>query len=228
MGKVKRYVRRQAKRAGGFLKKRYAPAGRIDVGRIAKDLAVVKNALNVESKYFDRLHTPSVFGGTTYVYPLTQDIAMGTTQSQRIGSSLKLNSIQIAGFVQRDSAFTGVNAPSLVRMMLVLDKEPIGAALDNGTITSFLLSQNSVISLRNINYAQTGRFRVMMDRVYNIDGTKSNTVVLKAYKNLELRVKYNTTSTTVYNNNLYILLFTDGPVDSTIFNVTTRIKYVDN
>lgn len=97
----KKYAKKQAKRAGRFLNKRYMPKGKINVRQIAKDVAVVKSLINVEKK---RNEWANAVGSYTYlgqvngnssgaqIIDITPVVSVGTSNQQRTGNSIKLTS----------------------------------------------------------------------------------------------------------------------------------------
>lgn len=113
--KVRKYAKKQIRRAGVALKKRYvAKKGGLNVAQIAKDVMTLKKVINSELKRTDVLvngfHQESVgqLNGLSSGHHI-QDISpsyivQGNDYNQRSGNSIKLKSCMISGqFIQQAS-----------------------------------------------------------------------------------------------------------------------------
>lgn len=125
MAAVKKYVKKQAKRAGKYLKKRYTTKkGSLNVKQIVKDVQMLKNVINAEVKRTgDQYHQSSVgqingTGSGHYVYDISPTmLTLGTAYNQRTGNSIKLKSGYInLQFIQQSA--TNQNVRGIVEIYM--------------------------------------------------------------------------------------------------------------
>lgn len=109
-------VRRAGQMAGKVLKKRYYPNQKLNIGQIAKDVAVVKRMINAEKKATSININNQVFGqvlGNSAGYhsnDITPVPAQGIGSAQRTGNSIKICSWHMnAQIIQQASATQAVN-----------------------------------------------------------------------------------------------------------------------
>lgn len=131
---ARRMARKVTKSAGRALRKRYmSRKGGLKVGRIAKDVAILKNLVNAEKEIYTALTLTgqNVDVTTPYFQPIT-NIAEGTAHGQRDGESVKLHGFRWnSRFLQQTS---GTN-PMFVRMWLV---KYIGPRGSTPSVSTFL------------------------------------------------------------------------------------------
>lgn len=106
-----RVVRRVVRKGVKYAKKRYInKAGNFRLGRLVKDVAMVKKLINVEKKRYNSSTSGVVgqvngAGGGAVMLDITPTIAQGTNASQRTGNSVKMTGLYIQGqFIQQSSA----------------------------------------------------------------------------------------------------------------------------
>lgn len=110
-----------------------------------------------EWKYLDTFVSTQV--STTPNLSLLNGIATGTAASQRVGMKVAIRSMELRGYMRITA---GAGVPQMHRLLIVLDRQPNGAA--PGAITDIVGSAN-VISLRNL--ANRKRFKIMYDKVWS-------------------------------------------------------------
>lgn len=112
-GGVRKYIRKQAKRAGRYLKKRYIkPRGGIRLGRIYRDVKMLKHVINSEKKECESLNTSQLVGqwggvGTVSGHSIIQlnpAIPKGTGHAERVGNSVKVVGAHFKLQVRQQSA----------------------------------------------------------------------------------------------------------------------------
>lgn len=107
-----RVVRRVVRKGLKYAKKRYvSKRGNFRLGRLAKDVAMVKKLINVEKKrytqtyLYDFLGQVNGNGGGAYMADLTPSLVQGNSASQRNGNSVKMTGIYLQGqLIQQGSA----------------------------------------------------------------------------------------------------------------------------
>lgn len=251
--KAKRYFRKQAKRAYGAAKKRYlAPGG---AGRMARDIAMLKTALNVEKKYWDRteLVTADLRWSTgAYVQSPWDGLGPGTGPSGRNGDQIKalLTSWRVM-LSLIPNTITPANSV-FVRFLVVMDMEPrISGVLDGVTLQTALLQYGAdngaqtilspyrVTQISGLAEGFVGqRFKILRDFKVKLDNLTQKEKVLtisidhtkSKYKGQ--RVKYGNIAADdgkPIDNRLYLVAVTDNDVASTVSIMSnSRVKFVDN
>lgn len=112
MRRIKKYVRKQARRAGRYLKRRYVrPRGGLRFGRIARDVKMLKHIVNSEKKQCESLNTSQLVGqwggigtvsGHSHIQ-LNPAIPRGTNHAERVGNSVKIVSAHFKLQVRQQS-----------------------------------------------------------------------------------------------------------------------------
>lgn len=103
------------------------------IGALAREVMLLKDMVNVESKFVDTAGSGSITNtGTVGILSL---IAQGNTDQTRNGNQIKLKSIQIKIDLMRNTAA----ANNRMRVMLLVDKEYDGS---NPTIADILQTAN--------------------------------------------------------------------------------------
>ena len=137
--KAKKYVKKQVKRAGGALKKRYVKrGGNLNVAQIAKDVMTLKKVINSEVKRTGdgvRFHQDFVgqMNGTSsghHIVDISPSfIAQGNNYNERSGNSIKLKSLMLQGQLVQQSACNQRVRVSIEVWMRKRDTVGIAAAI---------------------------------------------------------------------------------------------------
>lgn len=251
--KLKRYFRKQAKRAYGWAKNRYGTKG--GMRRLAADVSMLKTAMNVEKKYWDRseLVTADLVWSTgAYVQAPWDGLGVGTGQSARNGDQIKALLTQWRVMLSLlPNTITPANSV-FVRFMVVMDTEPrISGVLDGVTLQTALLQYGSDTSSQTIlsPYRVTQisglaegfvgqRFKILRDFKVKLDNLTQKEKVLtisidhtkSKYKGQ--RVKYgNITADNdkPIDNRIYLVAVTDNNTAGVVsIQSNSRVKFVDN
>ena len=141
--------------------KRYGYFGKFgnDATKALKMAGKALSMLNTEDKFRDNYQT-SADSTTTPSLTLLNELGQGTSESNRIGSSVKNKSLYLRFFCDNNQANS---APQYVRYIVVKDKQPNGAV---PAITD-ILNGGTIQSARQINKAK--RFHVYKDEVFYVD-----------------------------------------------------------
>jgi len=219
---LKKYARKGAKVVGRAIKKRYVGKKGVRIGRIVKDVAMIKRMINAEKKRIDTMtgyiSTASQFtcnaAGTNLdtgyiIKELTPLIAPGTSASQRNGDSVKLSSMQL------QLQFAGqANLNQPCRLIVELWKHKTEYVTTDST-TMFRLFNTNAISgwtdtgaLRNQDYFSDfvclGRKSIYMP-ADNYAGQVLNKDILWR-KKLNSHVRYLSGGTTIVQGQIFMTI----------------------
>lgn len=189
---------------------------------IQNDVMRLKNFINVEFKTLNTLvqtnYTPDDSGTRASL----NNISQGDTSSSRHGDCIHMKSINLKFHLIANAA----NTYQVVRMMLIIDKNP-GGALPGWTD---VLESANVHALRNPAFKH--RFAYLFDKKFMlVNGSASHSRIWHYYKDLNCKVTYDGNAGTVadlYANSLTLFLISDQAANTPTVNVTSRLRFVDN
>lgn len=220
--RTKRYFRKQAKRAYNAAKKRYATPG--GIGRLAKDVSMLKGLVNTEFKALENTATYSPILGTPTIIDVSS-VAAGTGVGQRTGNSIRVKSHQ-ANFRLERNPGAPTNAMSTIRISMVLDTEPqVGTPVETD-----IWKSTEPTALRNFESLHSRRFKVLMTRQLVLDGVQERCKLMRIYKRLNFIARFSgNTAATYSNNRLFMIIQTDNPtaVDLSVV-MDWRTRFIDN
>lgn len=168
-------------------------------------------------KEFDKLVEDKQAGGLiagfdssyTGTYTLLNGVAQGTNQGQRIGMQLKNKYLILRLIMNQNAGFVGLS--ERIRVMLIWDKQPNGAAPTANQLLTITAAGQAFISPININASK--RYRIVYDKLYSLQSrggannvAESKMITIK--KNLKLNTKYMDTGATIASiqtNSLYLV-----------------------
>lgn len=200
--------------------------GRADRYVASKALAYSKKALsmlNVEYKCHDTQLSSLAITTVATIHALT-NVAQGDTTNERDGNQMK-----ITRNLLRYSVVGGPADDTLIRVMLVLDKQTNGALY----AISDLLQDTSVtdIIISPLNLDNKFRFRVLYDRVHSLSSEGKNSINVSKMFKMGLRIRFDANDQMITDLTSYSLSFvavanqaTNTP-NLTLFN---RVRFVDN
>lgn len=142
---VARMVRKGMRKAGQAIKKRYYAKGKVNVARLASDVAIVKRMINAEKKAisFNQNAIPigQVIGNLDgyFAYDITPVLTQGNLGNQRNGDSVKMCSWHATMQVIQQSACT----QRMNFKMYIF--EQLGNPITSGTITPQVFSTNNFV-----------------------------------------------------------------------------------
>jgi len=242
---LKKYAKKQFKRAVKAGKKRYISKGGPNVKNIYKDVMMLKNLVNVEKKRKDvTLTTPSSLGATAgagvtgaFNADITPAISQGNDNSTRNGNSLKLVSMCV------DIQFgQSVNTNNAVRLRYFIVVNPDNSInKTSSTVLSNLLEVNPFSTVIDYHSSRDAEFftayRVIKQGTCmlipdSITGQISY-VQFKIPLKLNHHLKYNVNSSTTTTKNSFYLIVTADTGDAValtganiLYNI--RYYYIDN
>lgn len=196
--------------------------------RTATGLNEIRKLINVEMKYIDSysILTPTYTGLPVYLHP----IAQGDNVSDREGDSIKVQSLEMRGFVQWNDAVDH----NIARILVVRDMQNLGAlpaasdVLANSGGGSAVVCPYNFINGKEINK----RFSVLFDEIVTVcNGT---VVVPFSYTTaLDRHVYFRGASATVDDaaaGSIYCICLSNQATGGTAptVNFATRLIYTDN
>ena len=113
--------------------------------------------------------------GATIDFPSINTIAQGTTESERVGRKCVIRKIAWRYNIILRPTASDFNTSDEIRVILFLDKQCNGAPAINLDI----LETSDYQSFRNL--ANSGRFRVLMDRSYSLVSKSGTSLGVNAY-----------------------------------------------
>lgn len=208
-----RNQRRRRGRKGGYGLTQY-----VGMARKAWNLAkYVKSLVNVERKFCDIQHAPTVSFASPYL-AVINPIAQGAAYNQRDGNSVKTVSIFVRGIMQIDPAAPATN----VRIMILKDTEPQGPSGAN------VITETGVIT-DPMNHVYGYRFKVLSDQTYSLSQNGRETCSVYHYHKVSDHLKWADATSTSYRDMSYlILIMTEEPLLPPKIQLTSRVRFIDN
>lgn len=194
----------------------------------------IKGGRGPELKYFDTALNFSL--DLTGEIPATGQLCLvpqSATENNRIGSKIRVKSIQIKGYVFFVPT-TAATAACLGVIKLVLDKQCNGAA---AAVADVVTGTNLGLALMNLDNRE--RFEILREWRIPFEATAGVTTAynnsvrdLNFYKKLDLPIMFSSTTGAIgeiTSNNLFLLAGTAGATDDVAaVTGTCRIRFTDN
>lgn len=220
-GRVRKYIKKQFRRARTFAKKRYG-GGLRGIANLASDVYKLKRLVNTERKFVDT-NASAQPTSTTPVVVHINEVASGEGPSQRNGRSIRQLSLQLRAIAQVAAGSTTVD---MARIIIFVDKEP-----QRGTpVATDICTTNNATGLRNWEQQQEKRFAILYDRLVAISPSDQSKR-FEMYKKLSCHTRFNgDLGSDVSNNKIYMLMMSDngGSAANLEIRYQTRLTYVDN
>lgn len=224
VAKAKKYIKRQAKRAYGYAKKRYVKNNNLDMGKIAKDVMHLKSVINSEKKNFtlqvgqDPVELGQFNGASTagyYSFDITPIPAQGLTDITRIGDSIKLCSVRLRFQFYSMSA---TQSPIKLRIIILKVKDISETSTTSATnyLSDTPWSNASIIDYNSIPDSDfSGSYTKIFDKRFTFPAQLYNTqkMVLNKifyYNFPNHHVKYSANSTNPSSGRLCMIVLADN------------------
>lgn len=245
--RARRYIKRQYRRGKKWLKNRYYPGGKLKVRRIAKDVAFLKNLVNVEKKYVtftvgDSFGQANNLAKAHYITPLIS-LAQGTTASTRNGNSVRATSLQ---WTLRMRGQTNLSSDNNWIMYIVMHKNSLPedsyTTGSGGTLANLFLQDDYWALLSTHSFRNVEHFRdwIVLRRVRgSVKADASSTAgnydhSINGYVKLHKHMRFDGANTTCIENQLYAIFVAAngdiqaGALTGLTFNLQYRFHYIDN
>ncbi len=206
----------------------YKRCAKMVYGDAQKALAMaryVKGLVNVEFKEINTQRNGASLS-TTISITTPSILAQGDLKTQRGGNKVRFKSIHRKGFFSLHASAT----TSMVRLMIVLDKQCNGAVFSIADLLEDSTVGDSIVSPRDVD--NMNRFVVLSDKTYKLaDGGGNQLIQFNIYKRINLPIRYDGTGATVANmtsNALYLVSFSNEATNTPIITDFCRIRFIDN
>lgn len=190
-----------------------------------------------EWKYADGILGGTVFQpiNTTYnKFCLAGPITAGAAATQRIAQQITVKTLQLNVRVEQIPTVTTIGHHTIVRMMVVLDKQSNATDL---VISDVLVTNANTVcdteSMRRLENRK--RFKIMLDKQYASSADWQSIIRRKYYLRFKkpLVVQFNAvnggTYADVVSNNIWLVFWSSGgAADSPHVNFMSRLRYTDN
>jgi len=191
--------------------------------QLYKDVAKLKNMINVEYKFHDYSSTNSLT--TTPTINCINFVNEGDTDQTHDGAMFRMKSLAINGYLFLNAG----TIPYKARVALVLDTN--AAASTTAPTYAEIYDSTGLPTQAMRNLDNRSRFVIMKqwDIVMNPNGQEG--FPIKYFRNLDHKVQIvgTATETNLRKNGLYLVMLSDtATADNVKFEVTTRIRYIDN
>lgn len=191
-----------------------------DATRALKMAGKALSLINTEHKAVDADNQVSVT--TTAQTILLFAPIQGTTDSTRVGDSVKITNIQARFQAQINPSATN----TFLRVMLVIDHSPNGAQF---SITD-LLASSSTDSFRNVDYGN--RFTVLMDKRMVLTSVNNPIEVFDYYKDkLQYHIEFGSNSgtiTSLHKGAINLVVVSSEATNAPALDHKIRFRYIDN
>ncbi len=202
--------------------------GKMVYGDAQKALAIAKSVrslINVEVKNFDFQQTLTAVNDAVGISQLS-NIPQGDTTVTRDGAQIKMLGYELNYWIRRSSSS---NTATLVRIMLVVDKQTNQAIYTNADLLEDATTSDNIVSPRNLDNMK--RFVVLYDRVHVISATGNGGVHVKKYIKKELLIRYDGSTPSIADltsNSLSLVQFGSETTNDPLVTIFGRLRYVDN
>lgn len=164
---------------------------------------------------------------------LLNAIAEGSDANQRIGRQVTWKSILIRMHLAQNAAFSIANG-GIIRMFLIYDAANNGSSTDiaRTDLLSTITTNEWVITAPNL-LDNRGRFRVIMDKIFTLDGLggKGSMLNFKKFRRLNLPSLYkdnNAALSSIMVGSLWLMFLTTIQTDLPTGALSVRLRFADD
>lgn len=192
--------------------------------RTAVGLNEIRKLINIEEKILQSSATAAPFDTAGALIPISR-IAQGLDYTNRIGDSIKLQSIEVrARIFQNTSATTTV-----FRVLLVRDLDGYGTLPTVGNIMDITGSAGAPLS--QMNWLNRKRFSVLYDEqgVLSTNGDRGDSISFKfAHEGHILYLGTTAAAASDGKGSLYLLFISDESTNTPTYAYQSRIVFTDD
>lgn len=203
------------------------------VASVAKAVLPAIAAINTEAKYDDEASTNTCYnpGSNDVIVCLTNNIAQGTSDSERIGNSILAKDINVRGYAYWAPTVTTGPFVNVGRYIMFVWKDNANA---NGpTAAKILETPTNINSHYNKDY--TDQFVVLKDQRIPMNAWINASVTqdvheFKIYKKLNFHIRWLNATTGGTQNHVYMMFMgsNTASANATVFQIYSRLNYTDN
>lgn len=194
--------------------------------QLDRKVKFLQGLVNVEYKNHDVSQASTATDETGQIYALNY-VNQGDGTESRDGSMFRMKSLEMRFVIASNTNMTDTSS---VRVMVVLDADPIGSTptlstlLDNTT--------RPVVSPRNLD--NRSQYIILYDRLFSLSSNGVERITRKIYKKIDYKVMFTGATASAANNKkngLYLVFIADkasGATDKPNHYFDSRIRYIDN
>lgn len=201
------------------------------VANLARAVAPMIEMINTEAKFYDETSSSS-FSNTGLIIALTDNVAQGTDENNRIGNSVLLKDMSIKLFLSHAFDFsTATSLGGYYRIIIFCWKENLQ---DNPPTVAKILQGSVFSSFTNKDY--TDQFVVLKDKIIPFDSQLSRTSgvltanfkFMKWYKKCDWHLRWDAgTGADGSQNHVHMLLIQSLSTGSN-YTLNFRMNFTDN
>lgn len=188
-----------------------------------RDLNALTNRLKrmmpkPERKYFDTFQPTATGTAITGTMIQLDGVSSGTSESNRIGDQITVQSLLLRLAVQTGSAGTGF-------LRVILFRWKPGSGILPPTASNLLQTVN-YLSPINVDYGE--QIKVIMDKTYALATGSSQLQIDKFWRRKRYVVNYNNATPTAPNSNsTYLFFISDISTGSPTYQFYSRLRFTD-
>lgn len=190
--------------------------------QLYKDVAMLKNLINVEFKVSDTTHSEGALAQVSEGF-LLNGLIKGDDISTRDGRQVRWKSVQVDGYWLQHASAVNTN----LRIILVIDKQPseVEPAFTD------IYDTDTELSHRNLN----NRKRFVILKVFNQIITTQGGDSMRNfafYEKLDMKTVYDASNTgdvgDISSNALYLFFVSNQPTNRPTVQFNSRMRFIDN
>ncbi len=191
-------------------------------GQLSRDVAKLKNLINVEFKRKDESITSTVSNAPTL--ELVNGLSKGDSEANREGNTVRWKSIQCQGYMKIHASAVS----NIVRRIIFIDKQPNQAA---PTASDVLTGSEGTYqySFRELDHRK--RFVILKDQSITLSQNRPIVQFADYYSHVDMITVYNTDTGNIADietNSLYVMYMSDASSNSPSIAHKTRLRFIDN
>ncbi len=189
--------------------------------------SIAKKALslvNVEYKFHDFQATIAAVNETAEIFQIS-NIPQGDTDQSRDGAQVKLTRVNIKYFLEANPAV----ANTLVRIMLVLDKQTNQAIYTIADLLADVTLNDGIVSMTNLDNKY--RFRILYNKVHTYSNASKEVSYHEINKKLDMKLRYDASTPNISDLTSYSLSLVAISSQSTnqpTITFFSRLRFIDN
>lgn len=210
-------------------------SGAGSVAKLATAVAPIISMINTEQKYQDKTAAVTAFnpGTSDNLICLTNNLAQGTNDYQRIGNSVLAKDLQFRGAINF-TATTGTPNITGIHCRLTMFCWKEDATINPPSAAKLFESPTNLYSCFNKNY--TPAFVVMKDKFFSLNNSNglpgaSDFRTLKIFKKLDWHLHwFDGGVNDITQNHVYVILRSSATTSSNALAMTyySRVNFTDN
>lgn len=216
--------RRASANANRYAKRTKKDPDTVKMYQVANRVYAKREAKEAELKFYDLETVGSTIGTGGTVFSLSLNLAVGTGESNRIGSKIRPKGLNMRYEYTANSSATY----NTMRMLIFQYNSATPTVADVLQLTAAAAYRH----LSQINMASSKRLRILHDETVTIsDQTALDIPAVinkKCYIKLGGTIEYSGGGAGNEENNVFMIVISDSSVNFPVFSFTSRLRYTDS